>query len=165
MPYASFVAYVAPNTVAAVGTAFISAMQITRSMSEPFSLTACTIGALRHHAVLGLLLERRGLVDLAPDDVAGEDDDGAEQERDPPAPGLEGVLGEHDADSGRNTAAAMIWPACTPCSVKLRVVAAPAERRVFEDHRAGAGDLPADREALDQPQDHQQAGARRPTCW
>ena len=46
MPYASFVAYVAPKTVAASGTAFISAMQITRSMSEPLSRTACTIGAL-----------------------------------------------------------------------------------------------------------------------
>ena len=53
--------------------------------------------------------------------------------------------------------------------------AAPAERRVLEDHRARAGDLAGDREALDQPQDDEQhrraasrparrsAGARRPS--
>ena len=34
--------------------------------------------------------------------------------------------------------------------------AAPAERRVLEDHRAGAGDFAGDRESLDQPQQHQQ---------
>ena len=39
---------------------------------------------------------------------------------------------------------------------EAREEAAPAERRVLEDHRAGAGDLAGDREALDQPQDHQQ---------
>ncbi len=45
-PYPALVANVAPNTVAVSGTTFISAMQITRSMSRPFSLTAITIGAL-----------------------------------------------------------------------------------------------------------------------
>jgi len=39
------VAYAAPKIVAAVGTTFISAMQITRSMSGPLSRTACTMGA------------------------------------------------------------------------------------------------------------------------
>ena len=34
--------------------------------------------------------------------------------------------------------------------------AAPAERRVLEDHRAGAGDLAGHREALDQAQDDEQ---------
>ncbi len=29
------------------------------------------------------------------------------------------AAGDMAADSGRKTAAAMIWPACTPCSVKL----------------------------------------------
>ena len=66
-------AKVAPKTVTAVGMTFISAMQTTRSMSTPFSWTAWTIGACGHLAVLGLLLERGGLVDLAPDDVAGDD--------------------------------------------------------------------------------------------
>jgi len=44
-PYVSLVAYAAPKTVAAVGTAFISAMQITRTMSTPFSRTTTAIGA------------------------------------------------------------------------------------------------------------------------
>ena len=34
--------------------------------------------------------------------------------------------------------------------------AAPAERRVLEDHRTGAGDLAGDREALDEAQDDEQ---------
>jgi hypothetical protein len=45
MPYSSLVAYAAPKIVATVGTAFISAMQMTRSMSGPFSRTTCAIGA------------------------------------------------------------------------------------------------------------------------
>jgi len=39
-------------------------------------------------------------------------------------------------------------------------IATPAERRMLQDHRAGAGDLAAHREALDQPQRDQQD--RRP---
>ena len=34
------------------------------------------------------------LVDPAPDEVAGDDHDGAQQERDPPAPGVEGLVGQ-----------------------------------------------------------------------
>ena len=38
----------------------------------------------------------------------------------------------------------------------LSISPAPAERRVFEDHRACAGDFAGYRKALDQPQDHEQ---------
>src|SRR3954447_14054730 len=64
MPYSSLVAYAAPKTVAAVGTAFISAMQMTRSISTPVSRATTAMGGAGHLALLGLLLERGRLVDL-----------------------------------------------------------------------------------------------------
>ena len=150
-------ANVAPNTVTAVGMAFISAMQITRSMSEPFSLNGLDDRRLGHLAVLGLLLERRGLVDAAPDDVAGDDHDHGQQERDAPSPRLERVGRHHgrqrQEDGGRDDLTGL-----HALQREAAEVAAATERRVFQDHRAGPGYLAADREALDQAQEHQQGG-------
>jgi len=68
--------------------------------------------------VFGLCLEGRCLVDLSYDLVAGENQEHTEQERDPPAPGLEVLLGMI-ADNGRNTAAAGTCPTYATWNVKL----------------------------------------------
>ena len=69
------------------------------------------------------------------------------------------VVRERQEDRGREDLAGL-----HALQREAREEAAPAERRVLQDHRAGAGDLAGDREALDQAQDHQQDGAHKPTC-
>ena len=44
------------------------------------------------------------------------------------------------------------------------VITAPPERRVLQDHRAGAGDFSGDRKALNEAQSTSSIGARMPTC-
>ena len=65
---------------------FISAMQTTRSMSSQLSGKACDDRRVRDVAMLAFFREGRRFVDLAADDVAGDDDDDAEQERDRASP-------------------------------------------------------------------------------
>ena len=45
-----------------------------------------------------------------------------------------------------------------PKGLEARVVAASAERGVFENHRTGARDLSRDRETLDKPKDDEKRG-------
>ena len=65
---------------------FISEQQITRSMSLQLSLMAWTIGAFGSALVLAFFGEGGRLVDLAANDVAGDDDDEAQQERECASP-------------------------------------------------------------------------------
>jgi hypothetical protein len=106
-------------------------------------------------AVRLLLHERGGLVDAAPDDVAGDHDADAEEERDPPAPRLEGPIrhpcGQREEDGGRDD-----LPSLGALQREAAEVAAPAEGCVFQDHCTGAGQLAAHGEALDQPEHQQQ---------
>ena len=105
--------------------------------------------------MLALFGEGRRLVDLAADDVAGDDDDEAEEEGNAPAPGVERLLG-HVVRERQEHRRGQDLPGLHALQGEAGEEAAPAERGVLEDHRAGAGDLAGDREALDQPQDHEQ---------
>ncbi len=111
-------AKVAPNTVTAVGMAFISAMQTTRSMSTPFSLTAMTIGALGTSAWsasssnAGVSSTLRRIMYPANTTMALS----RNGMRQPHV--LKASVGMI-ADSGRKIAAANTCPACTPCRLKL----------------------------------------------
>jgi hypothetical protein len=69
---------VAPNTVTAVGMAFISAMQNHPEHVRAVLPDGHDDRRARHLAVLGLLLEGGGLVHPAPDDVTGHHDQRAE---------------------------------------------------------------------------------------
>lgn len=54
------------------------------------------------------------------------------------------------------TRAAKIWPAWVPLEGEAAEEAATTQRRVLHDHRARAGDLTGDREALDEAQRDEQ---------
>lgn len=101
----------------------------------------------------------RGLVDLAANDVTRDDHDDAQQERNTPTPGHELILrhevGERQEDTCREQ-----LPCLHALEGKARKVSTPSERRMFENHRAGAGHLSRDRESLNEPQDDEQH--RRP---
>ena len=104
---------------------------------------------LRNFAVLAFLGEGGRLVDLAADDIAGDDDKDAEEERDAPAPGIERFLGHivrKRQEHGRGEDLTRLHALQGEAGEE----AAPAERRMLEDHRARAGDLAGDGEALDQ---------------
>jgi hypothetical protein len=66
------------------------------------------------------------------------------------------------AESGRKTAAAMICPAWVPLQGEARVVTAASERGVLDDHGAGPAQLTGHREALHEPQQHQQERSQQP---
>ena len=134
---------------------FISAMQTTRSMSVQLVCEGLDDRRLRDLAVLALFGEGGRLLDLAANDVAGDDDDEAEQEGNAPAPGVERLRG-HVVRERQEDRRGEDLPGLHALQGEAGEEAAPAERRVLEDHRAGAGDLAGDREALDQPQDDEQ---------
>ena len=58
--------------------------------------------------------------------------------------------------SGRKTAAAKDLPGLHALQAEAGEKAAPAERRMLENHRTRAGDFAGNRKALDQTQDDQQ---------
>ena len=105
--------------------------------------------------VLALLGERGRLVDLPADDVAGDDHHDARQERDPPAPGVE-RLGIHVVRKRQEHRRGENLPGLHALQREAREKSAPAERGVLENHRARAGDLARDREALDEPKDDEE---------
>ena len=109
----------------------------------------------RDAAVLALLGERGRLLDLAADDVAGDDDDEAEQEWNAPAPGVE-RLRRHVMGQRQEHRRSQDLPRLHTLQGEAGVEAAPAEWRVLQNHRAGAGNLASHREALDQAQQHEQ---------
>ena len=96
--------------------------------------------------------EGRRFLDLAANDVAGDDDDEAGEERDAPAPRVERVRrhvgGERQEDRGGHDLSGL-----NALQAEAGEEAAAAERRVLEDHRTRAGDLAGDGEALNEPQD------------
>ena len=69
---------------------FISAMQMTRSMSANGWRNASITGALGTPPCDVFIGEGGRLFDFAPDDVARDQDDDAEQERHAPSPRQEG---------------------------------------------------------------------------
>ena len=113
----------------------------------------------RHVAMLALFREGRRLLDLAPDDVAGDQHDHAHQEGNPPSPRHEGVVrqrvGQGQKDRSRQNLARL-----HALQGETGEISAPPERRVFEDHRTRARNLARDRKSLDQPQPDQED--RRP---
>ncbi len=103
---------------------------------------------------LGLLVDR-GLLELEPDVETDQDEDGRQQERDPPAPGLEvGVAldrREHEQHTGRHQVAqrhAGLRPRGPEPAVLLVAV--------LGGHQHRAAPLAADRESLQEPADQQQ---------
>jgi hypothetical protein len=100
-------------------------------------------------------LERRGLVQPQPHEQPDGDQDGAEQERDPPAPGQErlvrgDLLDDQEHDRGQEQAGghAHLRPAAEE--------AAPALRGVLDRHEHRPAPLAADADALGDAQHHQQ---------
>ena len=91
------------------------------------------IGAFGTSPCCALFGEGRRLLDLAADDVARDDDDDAEEEGDPPAPGVErlrGHVGRQRQEDGRGED----LPSLHALKGKAGEEAAPAERRVLENH-------------------------------
>ena len=100
------------------------------------------------------LLEQGRLGDLEPDVEADADQDGGEQERDPPAPGQERVAGQQgddgQHDGGQHGAGRGAHVGEAGGEAPLVLVG------VFQRHQRGAAPFAADGEALDQPQQDQQ---------
>ena len=114
----------------------------------------------RRCCLLGL--ELGGLVELAPDDEADQDHDGAEQNgiRQPQASSC--VLGQHRGERqehrGREHLAAL-----GAAEGEAGEEAAPVVGRVLEGHRVRAGLLTGGGEALEQAQEHEQGRRQQPT--
>ena len=106
---------------------------------------------LRDLFVLALFGERGCLVDLATDDVTRDDHDKAQQERDTPAPAVERLL-VHVVRERQEHRRGENLSRLDALQCEARKEAAPAERRVLENHRARARYLARNREALDEPQ-------------
>src|ERR1700748_980541 len=94
-------------------------MQTTRSMPFQLSRKASMIGDFGI-SPCSPSSAKAGVVDLAAYDVARDDDDGTQQERegDPPAVGVERFRG-HEMRDRQNHPRAKSCPACTPCRLKL----------------------------------------------
>ena len=103
--------------------------------------------------------EGRRLLDFAPNDIAGDQDENAEQERHAPSPGHEGLVRKRVAQ-GQKDGSRQDLSGLYALQREAREIAASSERRMFEDHRARAGNLAGDRKALDEAQGHKQD--RRP---
>ena len=121
-------------------------------MSFQLYLKAWTIGVLGTFVVLALFGESGRLRDLAANDVTCDDDEGAEEKRNPPAPGHEFRLGQEMRERQEDRRGEDL-AGLHALEAKAGVVAAPAERSVLENHRTCAGNLPGNREALDQTKD------------
>ena len=100
-------------------------------------------------------LEHRRLLHREPDPQPDQHEHRGEQERDPPAPGQEVRLALHDRHHGEQAVGdqlargrARLRPA--------RPEAAPGRVAVLGDDQHRAAPLAAEREALDEPQHHQQ---------
>ena len=145
--------------VATTGMTFISAMQTTRSMSGQWLVNASMTGAFGTSRCRLLCGEGGRLLDLAPDNVAGDQHENAEQERHAPSPSHEGLVRKRVAQ-GQKDRRRQDLSRLHALQSEAREIAAPSERRVFEDHGARAGYLAGDRKTLDEAQDHQQD--RRP---
>ncbi len=100
------------------------------------------------------LLEVGALRDGQPHDETDDDEHGAEQERDPPAPGEElvtGQRGQRQEDERRED-----HPDRAPHLRPAAEEASPAGRRVLDRHEDRATPLAAEGEPLQEAQDHQE---------
>jgi hypothetical protein len=104
--------------------------------------------------LLGLPKEHRRLGDAATNEVAGDDDEGAEQEGHAPAPGMESRGGQHrgerDEGCGGQNAASL-----RALKAEARVEAAAPCGGMLGDERARTAQLARHGEALDEAQRHE----------
>ena len=100
-------------------------------------------------------LELRGLLEPATDDQAGEDHDGADPERDAPAPRLQGVVGEHGGEREEHRRGEDL-PALRAAEREAGEEAAPVVGCVLERHRVGPRLLARGGEALHDPEHDEQ---------
>ncbi|MDT4859863.1 hypothetical protein FQZ97_943920 [compost metagenome] len=96
-------------------------------------------------------------MDFATDDEAGYQDEGAQQEGNPPAPLVEGFA-RHEVGQGQEHGGRHHLAGLYALQGEAGVEAASSEWRMFEDHRTGTGDLPGHGKALHQAQEYQQDG-------
>ncbi|MNH31991.1 hypothetical protein D3C79_924040 [compost metagenome] len=99
--------------------------------------------------------ERWGFVHFLADDEAGNQHDGAHQERNAPAPFGKGFAG-HEVRQWQEYRRRQYLARLHTLQGETGVVASSAKRRVLHDHRAGTGNFPGHGKALDQAQHHQQ---------
>src|SRR5215831_7882212 len=97
---------------------------------------------------------RAVLIDPPANDVACDDDEEAEEERNPPTPGIERFVrhvgGEWQEDRCGDDLAGL-----HAVQREARVEAVPAKRRMLENHRARAGDLTSYSETLDETENNE----------
>ncbi len=118
-------------------------------------------------AVLTFFGECRSLVDLAANDVAGNDDEEAQQEGNSPAPGVERFLGHVMSERQENRCGEDL-PGLHALKSEAGVEAAPTKRSMLENHRTSAGDFTGDSEALYESQyneKHRSEYADLLICW
>ena len=106
-----------------------------------------------------LLGEGRRLLDLAADDIAGDEDEHAEQEGHAPSPADEGLVRQRVAQRQKHCGRKDL-SGLNALQREAGEIAAPAEGSVLEDHRTRAGNFARDSKSLDEAQRHQQD--RRP---
>ena len=121
---------------------------------SPAQLERLNDGGSRNVPVLVFLGEGRCFIDFAADDVAGDDDEEAEQERYPPAPAVE-CFGWHVGCERQEDRRCKDLAGLNPLESKAGIESAPPERGMLEDHRTGSGDFSGNRKALDQAQDNE----------
>ena len=105
------------HTAKIVLTVDASAPKVTRSTLARWSRSSTATGT-RSTPSCGRLAEGRGVVQPAPDEQARDDDEGAQPERDAPAP-ASAARSSGRAPIGSQAAVAMTSPACVPPRVKL----------------------------------------------
>ena len=112
-------------------------------------------GSRRLAAVSACAAKAGGSVHPAADDVAGQDDEGAEQERDAPAPGLERFGGQERGER-KQRGGGQDRAGLGALQAEAREEPAPGVRGVLHDHRAGTAEFAGHGEALDHAEQHQQ---------
>ena len=133
----------------------VKVMRMQRHVTHGWVRSRSMSGSRRLAAVSACASEGRRLLHPAADDVAGQDDQGAEQERDPPAPGLERLVGQERGE-GQQRGGGQDRAGLGALQAEAREEAAPAVRGVLHDHGAGAAELAGHGEALDHAEDDQQ---------
>ncbi len=129
-------------------------------MSRQLFVKAFDDGRLLHFALTHFFCERGRLVDFAANDVARDDHDETQQERNAPAPREECVFG-HVVREGQEHRRSQDLAGLHALQAETGEEATATEGRVLQDHRAGAGDFTRHREALDQTQQDEQRGGQQ----
>ena len=91
------------------------------------------MGAFGILSLLVLLGEDRCFIDFATDDVAGDDDEEAENEWNPPAPAIE-CFGRHVRCERQEDGCCKDLTSLNPLESKAGIESAPPEWGVFQDH-------------------------------